>query len=170
MDSTYMSEGEDIKIRNDLRPGDVGALIHLHGWIYAEECGYNHIFEAYVCKTFYDFLLNYSPQKDSLWFAEVNGQMIGAIAIVGHSAIRAQLRWFILHPAFRGKGIGKTLLSESIAYCKDKGYQQVFLETTEDQEKAIAMYMKVGFMKVAEHENKTWGKALVEQTFELKLS
>lgn len=160
---------EDIKIRHDLRPGDVGYLIQLHGWIYAEECEYNHIFEAYVCKTFYDFMLNYSPQKDRVWFVEANKQIVGAIAVVGHSEIRAQLRWFILHPNYRDKGLGKILLSESIAFCKNKGYQKVFLETTKDQEKAITMYMKAGFEKVAEHENNTWGKDLVEETYELNL-
>ena len=122
-----------------------------------------------MCKTFYDFLLNYSSHKDRVWFVEANGEMIGAIAIVGHSAICAQLRWFILHPSYRDKGLGKTLLGESIAFCKDKGYKQVFLETTIDQKKAIDMYMKAGFKKVAEHENNTWGKALVEETYELNL-
>jgi ribosomal protein S18 acetylase RimI-like enzyme len=49
------------------------------------------------------------------------------------------------------------------------GYQQVFLETTEEQKKAIAMYRKAGFKKVAAHENNTWGKALFEETYELVL-
>jgi len=161
--------GESVKIRCDLRPGDVGYLIHLHGWIYAEECGYNHMFEGYVCKTFYDFFEKYNPEKDRLWFAEVNGKMIGAIAIVGHSLTRAQLRWFILHPAFRGIGLGRILLSEAMGYCKEKGYQQIFLETTEDQTTAIGMYIKRGFKKVAEQENKLWGKELVEQSYELDM-
>lgn len=161
---------EKVKIRCDLRPGDVGDLIHLHGWIYAEECGYNHVFEGYVCKTFYNLFENFSPGKYRLWFAEVNGKMIGAIAIVEHSTIQAQLRWFILHPAFREIGLGRTLLNEAMKYCKEKGYEQVFLETTEDQKTAIRMYMKAGFRKVAEHENKAWGKQLVEQTYELNLS
>ncbi|ODA38893.1 helix-turn-helix domain-containing GNAT family N-acetyltransferase [Desulfosporosinus sp. BG] len=161
---------EKVTIRYDLRPGDVGYLIHLHGWIYAQECGYNHAFEGYVCKTFYNFFEHYSSEKDRLWFAEVKGKMIGAIAIVGHSAIQAQLRWFILHPVFRGDGLGTKLLSEAIKYCKEKGYHQVFLETTEDQETAIKMYIKAGFMKVREQENKAWGKDLVEQTYELNLT
>lgn len=161
--------GEKVEIRCGLRPGDVGYLIHLHGWIYAEECGFNHRFEGYVCKTFYNFLENYSPEKDRLWFAEVNGRMVGAIAIVGHSAIRAQLRWFILHPAFRGMGLGRTLLNNAMEYCREKGYRQVFLETTEDQKTALKMYRKAGFRKVAERENKAWGKVLVEQTYELDL-
>jgi len=161
---------ETVKIRSDLRPGDVGYLIHLHGWIYAEECGYNHMFEGYVCQTIFNFLQNYDSEKDRLWFAEVNGKMIGAIAIVGHSAIMAQFRWFILHPGFRGIGLGQTLLNEAMNYCKEQGYQQIFLETTEDQKTAIKMYLKTGFKKVAERENKVWGKELVEHTYALNLA
>lgn len=160
---------EMFKIRSVLNPGDVGNLIHLHGWIYAEECGYNHMFEGYVCKTFYDFFEKYSPEKDKIWFAEVNGEMIGAIAIVAHSAVKAQLRWFILHPRYRGIGLGNTLLGEAVQFCKEKGYKNVFLSTTEDQKTAIRMYMKAGFRKVSEFESSAWGKNLVEETYELYL-
>ena len=161
---------ERITIRTELRPGDVGYLIHLHGWIYAKECEFNYVFEGYVCKTFFDLFDNYNVEKDRFWFAEANGEMIGAIAIVGHSATRAQLRWFILHPLYRGIGLGNTLVNEAIKYCKEKGYKQVFLVTTDNQKIAIHMYMKVGFRKVAEHENEMWGRKLIEQTYELNLT
>lgn len=163
------SAAEKVKIRYELRPGDVGYLIHLHGMIYAGECGYNHMFEGYVCKTFYDFFENYNSEKDRIWLAEASGKIIGAIAIVGHSPVKAQLRWFIIHPAFRGSGLGKTLLDEALKYCREKGYKQIFLETTEDQKTAVNMYVKAGFTKVAEFENKAWGKVLIEQTYELVL-
>ncbi|PKM50987.1 MAG: MarR family transcriptional regulator [Firmicutes bacterium HGW-Firmicutes-7] len=160
---------EEVKIRCDLKPGDVGNLIHLHGWIYSEECGYNHMFEGYVCKTFSDLFENYNQENDRFWFAEVNGKMVGAIAIVAHSPMQAQLRWFLIHPEFRGIGLGSTLMNEAMKYCKEKGYQQVFLETTNDQKTAIRMYMNKGFRKVAEHEKEMWGRKLVEQTYELNL-
>lgn len=160
--------GERIVIRNELRPGDAGYLIHLHGWIYREH-GYNHRFEGYVCKTFYDFFENYSPGKDRFWFAEVGGNMVGAIAIVEHSSSKAQLRWFLVHPQYRGTGLGSRLLNEAMKYCREKGYRTVFLETTEDQQQAIGMYTKAGFVKVAEHPSSEWGKPLLELTFELNL-
>lgn len=73
------------------------------------------------------------------------------------------------HPEFRGIGLGRTLLNEAMQYCKEKGYRHVFLETTEDQKTAIKMYMKAGFRKIAEHGSNTWGKKLIEQTYELNL-
>lgn len=163
------SDKSEITLRSELKPGDAGLLIHLHGWIYAAECGYNYEFEGYVCKTLYQFFENYAPKKDRLWFAEANGEMIGAIAIVGHTVKKAQLRWFILHPAFRGMGLGAKLMREALDYCREKGYRHVFLETTQDQQQAIGMYKKAGFFKTAEKESQMWGRDLVEETYELLL-
>ncbi|PAF33743.1 helix-turn-helix domain-containing GNAT family N-acetyltransferase [Paenibacillus sp. 7516] len=158
-----------IQFRTELKAGDAGALIHLHGWVYAEECGYNHIFEGYVCKTFYELLQTYNPDKDRFWLAEANNEIVGSIAVIGHSDERAQIRWFILHPDYRGMGIGKKLIQDAIAYCREKGYRSVVLETTEDQETAIAMYTKQGFVKIKEQENDAWGVRHIEQTYELEL-
>ena len=160
---------ESVSIRCDLKPGDVGTLIHLHGWIYDRECGYDHGFEGYVCMTFYEFFEHYSPQKDRLWFAEADGRMIGAIAIVGHTQTKAQLRWFILHPDYRGLGLGSRLMGEAMAYCREKGYKDIFLFTTKDQQTAIRMYEKAGFKKVSENERDMWGKHLTELTYEMHL-
>ncbi len=160
---------EDINLRCELRPGDVGRLIELHGWLYEKECGYNHIFEGYVCKTFYDFLLSYNPEKDRIWLAEAQGKIVGAIAIVGHSEELAQLRWFIIHPSYRSIGLGRRLLTQALQFCRDKNYKRVFLDTTREQKTAVSMYKKAGFQLVKEFENNFWGKALIEQNYELKL-
>ena len=160
---------EEIQLRSELRPGDAGKLIALHGWVYAQECSYNYEFEGYVCKTFYDFFKSFRPEKDRFWFAQSGEELIGAIAIVGQAQETAQLRWFILHPEYRGLGLGKRLLTEAMDYCKKKGYRTVFLLTTREQQTAIRMYEKAGFQLVAEKEMHEWGKDLVEQTYACKL-
>lgn len=167
----YLSheQGQPIQIRHDLRPGDAGELIYLHGWIYAKECGYNHVFEGYVCETLFDFLKDYDPQKDRLWFAEAGDKKIGAIAIAKHPDRIAQLRWFLIHPDFRGQGIGKHLLVEALDFARKAGYRKIYLETIDDQKTAIAMYQKVGFQKTKEVEDASWGVRHMEQTYELEL-
>lgn len=160
----------EIGIRTEIRPGDLGMLVHLHGWIYASECGYNHIFEAYVCKTFYDWMRTYDPDTDRLWIAEVDGQIIGSLAIVGKPDNRAQLRWFIVHPDYRESGLGRRLFREAMTYCRSKGFDRVFLETTDDQEKAIGMYVKAGFRQTGEQANEAWGVRHTERTYELDLA
>lgn len=160
---------EDITIRNKLMHGDIGSLIYIHGWIYAKECQYPLAFEAYVAQTFYEFMKTYDADKDRIWLAEHNGEIIGAIGIVGHPD-KAQLRWFLLHPDYRGIGLGKRLFNEALDYCREKRFSKVFLITTEDQKQAIAIYEKAGFVKVAEKENNDWVDSLMEYSFELDLT
>jgi Transcriptional regulators len=159
---------EDITVRYNIKPGDAGYITYMHGWIYKQEYNYTTAFEGYVARSFYDFLLAYNADRDRLWIAEHNREIIGCIGIAGHGE-RAQLRWFLLHPNYRGMGLGKRLLNQAIEFCRDKGYKAVYLDTTEDLEKAIGMYTKAGFVKVAEKENHTWADNLMELEFELKL-
>ena len=130
----------------------------MHGWIYKQEYNYSTAFESYVAQSFYEFLQNYDPELDRLWIA----------GIVNHGE-RAQLRWFLLHPDYRGIGLGKRLLKTALDHCRQKKYKSVYLDTTDDLEKAIAMYEKAGFIKVAEKENNSWREDLTELEFEMEL-
>ncbi|MDQ7096684.1 helix-turn-helix domain-containing GNAT family N-acetyltransferase [Desulfosporosinus sp. PR] len=159
---------EDITIRHTIKPGDAGYITYMHGWIYKHEYNYTTAFEGYVAQSFFEFLLNYNANRDRLWIAEHNCEIIGCIGIVGRGD-RAQLRWFLLHPNYRGLGLGKRLLNESLDFCREKGYKAVYLDTTQDLEKAIGMYTKAGFGKVGEKENHTWADHLMELEFEIKL-
>ncbi|KFE99665.1 GCN5 family acetyltransferase [Chryseobacterium formosense] len=158
---------KDVEFREGLKPGDIGYLIHLHGKLYTEESGYSQDFEKYVIKTFSEFLENYSPENDKIWLAEYNQQIVGCVAILQRSSEEAQLRWFLTLPMFRGTGIGKKLLNTALDYCKDKKYKNLYLLTTSFQEKAIAMYEKVGFVKTESVESVQWGQLLVEERFDL---
>jgi hypothetical protein len=55
---------EDIVIRTELRPGDIGYVTYLHGDLYKKEYGYGIAFEAYVAQGFYEFYSQYDPGKD----------------------------------------------------------------------------------------------------------
>src|SRR5262245_44775883 len=105
-----------ITLRHDLRPGDLGAVVALHGKIYAREYGFDATFEAYVAGPLAEFVRANQP-RDRLWLAEANGELVGCIAIVEAAEKVAQLRWYLVSPAARGQGLGKRLLNEAIAYC-----------------------------------------------------
>lgn len=160
----------DIVFREQLLPGDVGYLIYLHGQLYAKETGYNLEFESYVCKTFHEFLQSYNPAKDRLFLATYQEQIIGAVAILGSSRHLAQLRWFLVHPDFRGLGLGKKLLANAIDFCQEKNYQKVYLLTTSMQTTAIDLYKKAGFHKTGEKYLEMWGQHLYEQRYELTIT
>ncbi|MFY0255760.1 GNAT family N-acetyltransferase [Chitinophaga sp. 30R24] len=160
----------DIHIRYNLLPGDVGYLIYLHGYLYAQESGYNLEFETYVCKTFYEFLPAYNPGKDRMFLAIADNQIVGSVAILASSRHLAQLRWFLIHPDYRGQGLGKRLLQEAVDFCREKNYQKVYLMTTSMQEAAIALYKKAGFRKTGEKYLQLWGQQLYEQRYDMELT
>ena len=158
----------EITIRHDLRPGDAGYIIYLHGWIYAQEYNYSTVFEAYVAKSFYDFLIHYDPAKDRLWVAEHDQKIVGCVGIVDRGE-RAQLRWFLLHPDARGIGLGKRLLQSAIDYCRARHFKTIYLATTDDLTQAIGMYTKAGFVQTTEKPNEGWRANLKELEFEMRL-
>lgn len=160
---------EDITYRHNITPGDIGYIIYLHGFIYGNESNFSTDFEKYVIKTFYDFLEKYSPEKDRIWMAEYNNKIVGCVAIVHQPNEEAQLRWFLLDPAFRGLGIGKRLLTDAIDFCKEKKFKNVFLLTTNMQDKALQMYKIMGFELTQSEEVQEWGKTFYEERYDLKL-
>ncbi|MBO9586612.1 MAG: bifunctional helix-turn-helix transcriptional regulator/GNAT family N-acetyltransferase [Flavobacterium sp.] len=160
---------EDITYRYEITPGDIGYIIYLHGAIYGKEYHFSTDFEKYVIKTFYDFLEKYSPENDRIWMAEYNNKIVGCVAIVHQSNEEAQLRWFLLDPAFRGLGIGKKLLTEAIDFCKERKFKNVFLLTTNLQDKALQMYKMMGFELTKSEEVEEWGKTFFEERYDLGL-
>ncbi|WET04130.1 bifunctional helix-turn-helix transcriptional regulator/GNAT family N-acetyltransferase [Flavobacterium sp. YJ01] len=159
----------DITYRHEIKPGDIGYIIYLHGFIYGNESNFSSDFEKYVIKTFYKFLENHSPENDRIWMAEYNNKIVGCIAIQHQSKTEAQLRWFLLDPSFRGLGIGKKLLTEAVDFCKDKKFKNVFLLTTSLQDKALQMYKIAGFELTESTEVQEWGKTFNEERYDLKL-
>ncbi|QIP11651.1 MarR family transcriptional regulator [Spirosoma aureum] len=157
-------------IRHDLRPGDPGLVVQHHGVWYAPEFGYDVSFEGYVAKTLGEFAEHYSPDKDRLWIAEADNKFIGSIAVVGRPDRVGQLRWFLLDKAFRGQGIGKKLVDQTLAFCRERGYTSLYLWTTADQVTAHHLYKRVGFVLTEEREPvRLWGQNIQEQRYEVSL-
>ena len=157
------------KLRHQTRPGDIGYLIHLHGITYAEEYGYDQTFEAYVADGLAEFIQSFSPDKDRIWLAETNDQIIGSIAIVGHSKVEAQLRWFFVHPHYRGIGMGRRLLNDALRFCKERKYGTVFLWTTSELNTAQRLYTNAGFRRTRRKTHQIWGRKITEERYDLDL-
>lgn len=159
----------DIPLRTRLRPGDFGALVRLHGVLYAEECGFDTTFEAYVAEPLAAFVLRASP-RERIWIAERNGEFAGCIAIVAASPSIAQVRWFLVHPATRGRGLGRRLLAEAIDFSRASGYERIILWTVSSLAVAAHLYERAGFRCVEAAPERRWGVAVIEQKYELVLT
>jgi GNAT superfamily N-acetyltransferase len=157
-----------ITVRHELRPGDLGALVRLHGILYAKEYGYDHTFEPYVAVPMAEFVLANS-RRGRIWIVEKKGEIAGVLAVVEVSEKEAQLRWFLLSPEVRGKGIGRYLLMDALSFSVYAGYELVYLLTVDLHTGAAALYRSVGFTLVDEHPAMLWGKERLEQRYEIRL-
>jgi len=158
-----------ISIRTDLRPGDVGSVVRMHGVIYAREYGFDSSFEAYVAAPLARFVQASAP-NERIWLAERDDSLVGCVAIVAHTPEIAQLRWFLIDPSCRGVGLGKRLLADAVDFCRDCGYRSVILWTISGLPAAAHLYHAAGFRKVEEkRRNRLWGVDVVEERHELVL-
>jgi GNAT superfamily N-acetyltransferase len=159
---------ETIAVRTTLRPGDLGAIVHLHGVVYARERGFDVSFEAYVAGPLAEFVRS-AAERERLWIAERGGRLVGCVAVVAASARTAQLRWFLVDPSARGAGLGKRLLGEAIAFSKACGYQEIILWTESGLTAAAHLYRAAGFHKIEDKPGRMWGVDLVEELYRMVL-
>jgi len=155
-----------IRIRNDLKPGDIGYVTYLHGKLYAEEYGWDHTFEAYVAGPLAEFAVG-QGDRERIWIVERDDRVAGSIAIVEASRESAQLRWLLLHPDLRGLGLGKRLIEETVVFCRRAGYSSIFLWTVSALSAAASLYRSSGFRLTEENTHELWGALVTEQRYEL---
>lgn len=156
-------------IRDRLEPGNIGELVHLHGILYRKEYCFDETFEAYVARGLADFVLSPANDKEKIWLSFDHGRIIGSIAIVRFSDDEAQLRWYLVHPDYRGIGLGRMLMEEAIGFCKECRYRKVFLWTTSELTDAARIYLKAGFVKEEEVRHVIWGGERVEEKYRLSI-
>jgi GNAT superfamily N-acetyltransferase len=159
---------EPITLRTELRPGDLGGIVQLHGTVYAREHGFDPTFEAYVAGPLAECALRASP-RERIWIAERQGRLVGCVAIVDAGPRTAQLRWFLVDPAARGSGLGTRLLREAIAFSRGLGCETLVLWTVGALEAAARLYTAAGFAKVESKPGRRWGADVVEERYELAL-
>lgn len=158
-----------IALRHELKPGDIGELIRMHGVLYAREHGYSMDFEGYVAKTFSEYAWPLGS-RERLWILEKENAIVGSIAIVEASPTEAQLRWLLLDPRIRGCGLGSALVAAAVDFSRAYGYAKVILWTEGSLKTATTLYRRAGFTLTQQKDGVIWGAARTEERYELPLS
>jgi GNAT superfamily N-acetyltransferase len=146
-------------------PGAIGGVAALHARSYAATHGFGAFFEAKVARELGDFLLRLDPARDLFrCVTGDDGRVLGSIALDGgEDPARAHLRWFILDPALRGRGLGRRWLAEAIAQARRVGVPEVHLWTLSGLDAAARLYADAGFALDREEEADQWGRRVVER-------
>ncbi len=157
-------------IRDGPRPGDIGALIALHGLLYANEYGYDHTYEGYVAKTFGEAMADFQAGRDALWVVEDAGRVVGSIAMLGRPDGEVQLRWFLLDPVLRGQGLGCKLMDTALGFARAAGYRRCYLLTVSGLDASSHLYRSYGFVRTQQGPPQDdWGAVITPERHELTL-
>lgn len=156
----------DISIRTELCPGDIGYVTYMHATLYHKEYGYTQQFENYVAKGLCEFHDKFDPQRNRIWACEHNNRMIGFLLLMDRGNA-AQLRYFLIEPEYRGIGLGAKLLDLYMEFLRECGYNQSYLWTTHELDTAAFLYKRLGFKLTEERESISFGKHLREQRYDL---
>jgi DNA-binding MarR family transcriptional regulator/GNAT superfamily N-acetyltransferase len=157
-----------------LRPhriGEIGWLIHRQGLLYHLEQGWNGEFETLIAQIYGEYDAAPANPPKSLWIAEHGGEVAGSIFIIPAAGEEgtAQLRMLYVEPAFRGLGIGKRLVEESVNFSHASGYKRIILWTQDCLGSARRIYQGAGFELIREEPHHSFGVDLNGQYWALEL-
>ena len=159
------------KIRRELRPGDLGEIVRHHGRMYLAQYGLDSSFEAKVAASVAAAGKRGFPgDREGIWIVERDGEHAGSIGLTDEGDGMAMLRWVVLDPELRGRGLGRRLVEEVVAFAESAGFERIALETFSDLTTAARIYRSVGFCVEWEQRGPRWGRDDVTyQRYELEL-
>lgn len=112
------------------------------------EFGANHPGTVYYDATT-DALHELFQKEGAAYFvAETDNEVVGGGGIYPTDGLpedTCELVKMYLLPKARGTGLGKTLIDTSIAFAKEAGYKNVYLESMPELKQALKVYAKFGF-------------------------
>jgi ribosomal protein S18 acetylase RimI-like enzyme len=160
----------EISIRRDLRDGDADAIAELHRRVYASEYGLNERFVESVRRGVEAAARSGWPQRSgAVWLVDGDAALLGALGLTVEGGGLGKVRWFVLDPTLRGRGLGRKLIAELLDTARAAGLQTLVLETFSDLTAAAHIYRAAGFRVTWERPLEEWGPPVRFQQYELAL-
>jgi RimJ/RimL family protein N-acetyltransferase len=152
-------------------PGDLGAIVRMHGLLYAAEYGLDASFEASVAARLAELSARGWPgEGEGVWIAAAAGaEPVGSITLSDEGAGLARLGHFLLLPPARGQGLGLRLVDTVLSRARASGYSRIELITFSELTSAARIYRAAGFTRDTSERRALWGRELDLERYELAL-
>ena len=156
-----------VRLAAGYTPSLIGRITQMHALFYARSAGFGAAFEAVVAGSLAEFAARAGHEGNLLLRAELDGRIIGSIAIDGEDlgGGRAHLRWFIVDDGQRGTGTGRALLTRALEFCDRHGFSETHLWTFQGLDAARRLYEDHGFCLTEDYMGDQWGLEVQEQKF-----
>jgi GNAT superfamily N-acetyltransferase len=146
---------------------DLGRIITRHAEIYGREHGFGDDFARYVLTGLAEYA-DRDRERSRVWIAEAGGEFAGCVGVVEQADNRAQLRWLLVEPHSRGLGAGRRLVGTAVDFCRDKGFDELFLWTIDFLHPARTLYKSFGFTFSESKPGEMGGVPVTEEMWRLK--
>lgn len=168
---TATTSNHRIVVRRTLRPEDAAGIAELHRSVYTPEYGMNDEFVTRVAEGVLDAVAAGWPEAGGgAWLVDgADGCLDGCLALTDEGDGLGRLRWFVLAPALRGRGLGRSLVADLLTCARSQGFRRLELETFSALGAAARIYREVGFSVTRERERTDWGPPITYQHYRLEL-
>lgn len=151
------------------KPGDPSMVCFFQYKLYEKQYHFNGYYEKEMLKgmaELYDDL-----EGSQMWIAELDGKIVGDIAVIRRGTDKAQLRWFGVDLSLQGQGLGTELLKTAVHFCRKRGYRFLSLGTLDILKPARHLYAKFGFCKTESAAYNEWDQSreMYRETWECVL-
>jgi putative acetyltransferase len=95
----------------------------------------------------------YGGSAAGFWVADLEGIVVGTVAIRPKEERTCELKRLYLRPDQRGTGLGQRLYEHAEAFARDAGYERIWLDSSRRFARAHRLYQRNGFVLLESLDN-----------------